>query len=55
MGSIQDSFAKSQCLVDSLLTQTLENLVAPSRLLQAMIHSTQGGGKRFRPLLVFES
>ena len=55
MESIQDSFEKSQCLVDSLLTQTLENLVAPQRLVQAMIHSTQGGGKRFRPLLVFAS
>lgn len=55
MGAIQDSFAKSQCLVDSLLTQTLEKLVAPPRLMQAMIHSTQGGGKRFRPLLVFAS
>lgn len=55
MESIQEHFEKSQRLVDSLLTQTLENLLAPPRLLQAMVHSTQGGGKRFRPLLVFSS
>lgn len=52
---MQEHFIESRDLVDSLLAKILESLIAPSRLVQAMIHSTKDGGKRFRPLLVFAS
>lgn len=48
------SFSQSykQNIEDSLLS-TLNNLSAPSNLLEAMNYSLQAGGKRIRPLLLF--